>query len=465
MKDYEKLSMRHFDRQAKDYDRKDTVLYSREGKISCRDIAEQLREKEWNSLLDVGCGTGWLIDLLAKEREASYTGLDLSTEMINEAKKKEIKGASFVQGKADALPFEDMSFDIVTCSQSFHHYPSQAKSMREAWRVLKEDGLYILSDTGIGNPGAWLDNHIFFKLSTTGDCYTQDKEHITKMMQENGFDVIDCRQISGMIYTVTGRKKKEKPLPAVNYKNWVPKEMTYGLLAGSGVLCTAALLTKNKAVKTVLGAGALAAGAAGSWCAYAASQFSYDGKRKMAAQIIEGTASYITLPEGGKGLDVGCGSGALTIACAKRNPNAQMIGIDRWGIEYSSFSKRLCEENAEGEGVSNVSFAQGDACHLDFADETFDAVTSNYVYHNISGMNKQRLLRETLRVLKKGGTFAIHDIMSRERYGDMQKFIQELKEEGYEDVRLIPTDRGMFMNRKEAVTMMLSGSALLVGRK
>ena len=45
--------------------------------------------------------------------------------------------------------------------------------------------------------------------------------------------------------------------------------------------------------------------------------------------MIEGIVQYVALPDGGKGLDVGCGSGALTIACAKRNPHAQMVGIDR----------------------------------------------------------------------------------------------------------------------------------------
>lgn len=173
----------------------------------------------------------------------------------------------------------------------------------------------------------------------------------------------------------------------------------------------------------------------------------------------------MTLPEGGVGLDVGCGSGALTIACAKRNPQGSMVGIDRWGPEYASFSKKLCEKNAQAEGVNNVSFQRGDACKLDFADETFDAVTSNYVYHNITGKNKQELLRETLRVLKKGGTFAIHDMMEPVRYGDMEKFVQELKAEGYEDVRLIKTSDGMFMTPGEAKLMMLAGSTLLLGRK
>ena len=74
--------------------------------------------------------------------------------------------------------------------------------------------------------------------------------------------------------------------------------------------------------------------------------FSYDGKRQMSKQIIEGVAEYVHLPDGGKGLDVGCGSGALTIACAKRNPAATFVGVDRWGKKYASFNKPLGERHA-----------------------------------------------------------------------------------------------------------------------
>ena len=129
MKDYEALSRKHFDRRAAEYDARDTVYYSREGKISCRDIAAQLRDIPYETLLDVGCGTAFLIDLLAKQSPARYAGLDLSPEMIRVAKGKRIEGAEFVVGSADRLPFPDRCFDIVTCSQSFHHYPYPDKAM------------------------------------------------------------------------------------------------------------------------------------------------------------------------------------------------------------------------------------------------------------------------------------------------------------------------------------------------
>ncbi len=207
MKDYEALSRKHFDRQAAEYDARDTVYYSREGKISCRDIAAQLRDIPYEALLDVGCGTGFLIDLLAKQRPARYAGLDLSPEMVRMAESKRIKSTEFLVGSADRLPFPDGCFDIVTCSQSFHHYPYPDKAMAEALRVLKPGGLYILSDTGIGGVGGWIDNHILFRLARSGDCHTTNRHGIARMMEQAGFTVAESRQIRGMIYTVIGQKK------------------------------------------------------------------------------------------------------------------------------------------------------------------------------------------------------------------------------------------------------------------
>ena len=115
--------------------------------------------------------------------------------------------------------------------------------------------------------------------------------------------------------------------------------------------------------------------------------------------------------------------------------------------------------------ADNTEFMQGDAVHLDFDDETFDAVTSNYVYHNITGTDRKELLRETLRVLKKGGCFAIHDIMSKSKYGDIHAFADDLRNEGFESVSVIDTTKGKFMSPAEAAFMGLGGSALLIGRK
>ena len=239
-----------------------------------------------------------------------------------------------------------------------------------------------------------------------------------------------------------------------DYKNWIPKGMLFSLIAGT-MLSLALLLVfgvfgigvsgKLRIVLSVVfGIAFVVCAKYTVWCVYAYRSFSYDGERKLSTQLIDG---------------------ALTIACAKRNPQGKMVGIDRWGKEYASFSLPLCEKNAAAAGVKNASFRRGNAVKLDFPDESFDAVTSNYVYHNITGADKQALLLETLRVLKKGGTYAIHDLMSPGRYDDMQAFVQKLRDMGYERVELIDTTDGSFMTPKEAKRLMLRGSTLLLGRK
>ena len=65
---------------------------------------------------------------------------------------------------------------------------------------------------------------------------------------------------------------------------------------------------------------------------------------------------------------------------------------------------------------------------------------------------------ETLRVLKKGGVFAIHDLMSPARYGDMKSFVEFLRQKGYERVELIPTASGLFLSSAEARWLLLRDS-------
>ena len=126
----------------------------------------------------------------------------------------------------------------------------------------------------------------------------------------------------------------------------------------------------------------------------------------------------------------------------------------------------MCERNAAGEGVAaRCRFQHGDANHLNFPDESFDAVVSNYVYHNINRADKRTLLMETLRVLKKGGVFALNDEMKPRMYGDMEEFAQELRDMGYQEVRLVDTAGEVFGSHRRAAMMMLGYSRLLVGRK
>ena len=189
-----------------------------------------------------------------------------------------------------------------------------------------------------------------------------------------------------------------------DYKNWMPKGMIWSFAAATAVALVLTLIFSISWLKILLLILALVLAGVTVWTVLMYRAFSYDGKRQMSRHIIESVAE-------------------------------------------------------------RIAFAQGDALKLDFPDGAFDAVTSNYVYHNIPGRDRQSILLETLRVLKKGGTFAIHDIFSKAKYGDMQAFVERLKDMGYEHVELIPTDNGRFMSPWEAKWMALGGSAILFGKK
>ena len=133
---YKALSIREFTRAAEIYDGGHAGIYE-----MCKDdyppTLEELKKDDFEDLLDVGCGTGPMVELLASEFPGRrYTGLDLTPKMVEVAEAKGIEGAQFVVGDAEDLPFDDASFDAVICANSFHHYPNPQAFFDGVARVL-----------------------------------------------------------------------------------------------------------------------------------------------------------------------------------------------------------------------------------------------------------------------------------------------------------------------------------------
>ena len=250
--------------------------------------------------------------------------------------------------------------------------------------------------------------------------------------------------------------------------NWMPVSMLR--LVGGLAALAAVLAVLSFAVFHITALGVVFVIAAAIllalllWCAWIRRQYAFGGGGMMERTHLV-ILSHLDFDGQGQLLEVGCGSGPLSIRAALTWPSAQVVGIDYWGVDFG-YNQAMCEKNAASEGVAaRCRFQHGDANRLDFPDESFDAVVSNYVYHNIMGSDKRTLLLETLRVLKKGGVFALNDEMKPRMYGDMEAFAQELRDMGYEDVRLIDTATEAFGSRRRAGLMMLGDSRMLVGRK
>jgi ubiquinone/menaquinone biosynthesis C-methylase UbiE len=95
-------------------------------------------------------------------------------------------------------------------------------------------------------------------------------------------------------------------------------------------------------------------------------------------------------------LDVGCGPGSISISLAKLVPEGSVIGV-----EYVSDPLPSARTLASAEGVTNISFQEGDVHALPFEDESFDIVHAHQVLQHIA--DPVLALKEMRRVVKRGG--------------------------------------------------------------
>lgn len=110
-------------------------------------------------ILDVGCGTGVFASRIRQALpEATVWGVDLVAGMLAggaERWRRHAGSVMPVQGDSERLPFPTGAFDVVTCANSFHHYPHQDRAVAEMHRVLRPGGRLMLIDGYRDAPWGW----------------------------------------------------------------------------------------------------------------------------------------------------------------------------------------------------------------------------------------------------------------------------------------------------------------------
>jgi ubiquinone/menaquinone biosynthesis C-methylase UbiE len=109
-------------------------------------IADRSEISSESRVLDIGCGTGNLMEGVRRICQSRFTGLDLSGEMLRVAIDK-VPPASFVQADVAALPFRDGAFDIVMGAYFIHHVPCdfQPAVIAECRRIISGGRLVIIT--------------------------------------------------------------------------------------------------------------------------------------------------------------------------------------------------------------------------------------------------------------------------------------------------------------------------------
>jgi len=103
-------------------------------------------------------------------------------------------------------------------------------------------------------------------------------------------------------------------------------------------------------------------------------------------------------------LDLGCGTGTLTLMLQRAQPKAQVTGLDA-----DQMVLKIAHQKAEREQISTIRWDWGLADRLQYADGAYDLVVSSMMIHHLTPETKRRAFGEVFRVLKPGGRFHIAD--------------------------------------------------------
>jgi len=175
------------------------------------------------------------------------------------------------------------------------------------------------------------------------------------------------------------------------------------------------------------------------------------------------------IPSGIEGnlLDIGCGSGVLSVEIALQHPELKIDAVDYWGGTWG-YSKERCEKLAQQNKVDNrITFTKASASKLPFDDEAFDIVISNMVFHEVAdAKDKRDVIREALRPLKKGGIFIFQDqFKTKSLYGKTDDLLDFIKAVGVKEVSFEETGKADFIPSLLNNPVFFGSSAIISGVK
>ena len=251
-----------------------------------------------------------------------------------------------------------------------------------------------------------------------------------------------------------------------DYGNWIRQKRVYTFIGIGLVLVLLAIIPVHPIIRLVLLLAGVMFLGLGSYLAYISRQFSERGggyQRKLWNIVLD----HLDWDGEGEAMDIGTGNGPLAIALARRYPAARVTGIDYWGSDWE-YSQNTCEQNAALEGVAErTEFRQASAAGLPFDDGQFDAVVSHFVFHEVAdAADKRDVVKETLRVLRTGGSFSFQDMfLDNELYGEIDDLVQTVRNWGIQEVQFQDVHELLAIPGPLNTKQVLKNCSILFGKK
>jgi ubiquinone/menaquinone biosynthesis C-methylase UbiE len=178
IKEYGKLAP-HYDRRWSFYNQ-----------ATLRETLKRFEVQPGERVLDVGCGTGLLLEAIADAfPDARLWGVDPSPEMLEMAARRLGDAVVLMQSPAESLPFPDQAFDLVVSTNAFHFFRDPLGALEGMARVLRPGGRLVITD--------WCDDYLtcrlcdlWLRVFDRAHFRTYGREHCRRLLEDAGFSAI-----------------------------------------------------------------------------------------------------------------------------------------------------------------------------------------------------------------------------------------------------------------------------------
>jgi ubiquinone/menaquinone biosynthesis C-methylase UbiE len=158
-----------------------------------RETLARLTLRPGERLLDVGCGTGALLERLSRSPGIQLTGVDPVPEMLAIARRRLPSEVELCAGWAEQLPFDRERFDVVVSCNAFHYFREPLAALSEIRRVLAPGGRLVLTD--------WCDDYLacrvcdlYLRLFNQAHVKVYRRQECLRLLREAGYQGVDVER-------------------------------------------------------------------------------------------------------------------------------------------------------------------------------------------------------------------------------------------------------------------------------